>query len=155
RHRRRSTASTRRRARRTSRAIRDRPSDPKGATTSSVDQPARNGGSRSVNFTKPVSNSLTRTGPYSLATILNQVQTAKMSGVVMPDGSKVYPDAVWVINSHRLEEPRRRNAQDVRTLPAANHALAGTLRTVVSSTRLVWKSDALVPNPIRRCKGMR
>lgn len=48
-------------ARRAPRAIRDRRSDPKGAATSGVDQPARNGGDRSVNFTKPVSSSLTRT----------------------------------------------------------------------------------------------
>src|SRR5690606_23961215 len=61
RHRGRTTTCARRRPRRSPRAIRGRSPDPEGATACGVDQPAGNGGCRSVIFTTPVSNSLTRT----------------------------------------------------------------------------------------------
>jgi hypothetical protein len=60
RHRRRASARARCGPRSASRALRPRPADAEGVATSCVDQPAAAGGRRSVNFTKPVSNSLTR-----------------------------------------------------------------------------------------------
>lgn len=47
-------------------------------------------------------------GPYSLVSIANQVETAKTIGVVMPDGTRIVADEVWVVNSHVFPEPGRR-----------------------------------------------
>jgi hypothetical protein len=52
-------------------------------------------------------------GPYCLSTILNQLQTAKRTGVISESGVKLWPNEVWLMTPYAFAEVERRQTRDI------------------------------------------